>query len=408
MRLKDLIIRKKIIITIAIFTLFAGIVGVGHYYHRAEQLHTLRKEITQLTTTREKRGEPIPPIAVAMTTYNRADFLPRAIDSVLKQTKTDFHFIIVDDGSTDDTLALLYEYMQKDNRIRVYPNTKNQGISAGRNRLLDLTAAYQYQANLDSDDYVSPHWLAKEYEYMRQNLETVVVTVQNTTTANPKKLFNRWVQHNDDMALYFFMKCPMSHSGTMFRRLFLKQNDIRYDTTLVAAEDYDLWVKILTAGGRFHVIEQVLLRYRQHATNSHEYYDKMAKSVVTINKKLFGMFYPIDKKGVDEPLCVKLKKAQASEFGNKIFTPRQWQRAIEQRCPSAVLPVLGYFIDTNRIIPWADYLIKIHNSNEVYRFSDVQKMTIIRQTPDEIILKSSWWDKMTFRRKAGTSHWTSE
>ncbi len=410
MILKDLFNRKKTIVVAVTFILLIGFVFLSAHLYQTWQRNTLRIKIVELTAERElaDAGKALPPIAVVMTTYNRVDFLPRAIDSVLNQTKSDFHFIIVDDGSKDDSLWLLYNYMLQDKRIRVYPNAKNKGISVGRNKLLDLSAPYMYQANIDSDDYVFPQWLEEEYRYMQENPHTIVATIQTTTTANPKKLFKRWVQFNKDMVLYFFMKCPMSHSGTMFRRLFLKQHDIKYDNALIAAEDYDLWVKILMAGGRFHIIEKVLMQYRQHADNSWQYYWEMGDAVQSIRNKLQQYFVPEEILSTTAPFCLKLKKMMHTEKGKSVFTEHQWQQAVTKYCPSSDVQVLGYFTNKNRLFPWADYLIKTDNPKIVYRLFDKQKFKIMKQTTDEIVLENAQRKKTVFHYRISHMDWVSK
>ncbi len=111
-----------------------------------------------------------PAISVIMPTYNRAELLPRAINSILWQTYKDFEFIIVDDGSTDDTARLLKEYADKDKRIRILRNEKNKGIAYSRQRGLDA-ARGKYIAVMDSDDWSVPERLQKQIDFMDKNPE---------------------------------------------------------------------------------------------------------------------------------------------------------------------------------------------------------------------------------------------
>lgn len=104
-----------------------------------------------------------PTVSVIIPTYNRATLLPRAIDSVIAQTYTDWELIIIDDGSTDDTTAVLESYANKlGDRLRVLNQTntgpcsaRNRGINASRGRLLCF---------LDSDDEFLPNKLARQLE----------------------------------------------------------------------------------------------------------------------------------------------------------------------------------------------------------------------------------------------------
>src|ERR1700756_835254 len=88
-------------------------------------------------------------ISVVMPTYNDAEYLREAIDSILNQTFTDFEFIIVNDGSTDDTEEIINSYT--DERIRYLKNENNLGNTITRNRGMD-SAEGKYIAIMDSDD----------------------------------------------------------------------------------------------------------------------------------------------------------------------------------------------------------------------------------------------------------------
>lgn len=97
-------------------------------------------------------------ISVIIPIYNRAHTIRRAVDSVLRQTYRDLELLLVDDGSTDDTLAICREYERQDSRVKVF-HTDNRGVSAARNLALRHCAG-QYVRFLDSDDELPENSLA--------------------------------------------------------------------------------------------------------------------------------------------------------------------------------------------------------------------------------------------------------
>lgn len=105
----------------------------------------------------------MPRVSVIIPTYNRADKLPRSIDSVLDQTLEDFELLVVDDGSTDETEAVVTGY--DDPRVKYVPHEENQGASAARNTGIDR-AEGDYVALLDSDDEFTPRKLEKQVELL--------------------------------------------------------------------------------------------------------------------------------------------------------------------------------------------------------------------------------------------------
>lgn len=106
-------------------------------------------------------------ISVIMLTYNRENFLSRMIESILCQTFKDFEFIIVDNGSSDNSGLIADEYAEKDNRIRVI-HKKRGNIGSGRNAGLN-TAKGDYIAFIDDDDYVEPDFLEFLYNLLVEN-----------------------------------------------------------------------------------------------------------------------------------------------------------------------------------------------------------------------------------------------
>jgi len=108
-----------------------------------------------------------PELSVIIPTYNRADLLKRAVDSVLTQSYSDYEVIIVDDGSTDQTDAILEEYRRKNGDVVKTFRQKNSGKSIALNEALAL-AKGEWIAFLDSDDYWHPKKLERQFEAIRR------------------------------------------------------------------------------------------------------------------------------------------------------------------------------------------------------------------------------------------------
>lgn len=100
----------------------------------------------------------VPLVSVLMTSFNREKYIGFAIESILSSTYKDFELIIVDDASTDSTVAKAREYAEKDNRIKLYINERNLGDYPNRNKAASL-ARGKYLKYVDSDDYIYPNGL---------------------------------------------------------------------------------------------------------------------------------------------------------------------------------------------------------------------------------------------------------
>ncbi len=116
----------------------------------------------------------MPTVSVVMSVYNGETFLAEAIDSILAQTLTDFEFLIVDDGSQDNSAEIIRSYQQRDSRIRFFQLERNMGIADARNRAI-AEAAGEYITIMDCDDISLPERLEKQVAFLRANPEIGVV-----------------------------------------------------------------------------------------------------------------------------------------------------------------------------------------------------------------------------------------
>ena len=211
-----------------------------------------------------------PVVSVVMIVYNGERYLAEAIDSVLNQSFSDFELVVVDDGSTDGTAAILSRYREVDSRVRTMVQG-HQGIPGSRN-LGWRTARGKYIAWLDADDVSLPDRLEKQVEFLNRNPEVGIVSSccwLIDTEENTKGLYEvpvdefeiRWVM---------LLRNPFVNSSVMIRRNVVVEHDLDYDEDFEVAEDYELWTRLLdyTRGAN---IGEPLVEYResQGATKTH-------------------------------------------------------------------------------------------------------------------------------------------
>ena len=109
-----------------------------------------------------EKGIDMPAISIIMPVYNTKEYVGKAIQSVLDQTFDNFEFLIIDNGSTDGSAAVIDDFARKDHRIRVIRNKENVFIAEARNRALEQ-AIGEYLYLIDSDDWVLPNMLETMY-----------------------------------------------------------------------------------------------------------------------------------------------------------------------------------------------------------------------------------------------------
>ena len=115
----------------------------------------------------------LPLISVCMPVFNAEQFVAEAVESILTQTLQDFEFLIIDDGSSDGTPAILTKYAKKDQRIRLSIRS-NKGVVSTLNELVDQ-ACGEFIARMDSDDISLPERLERQAAYLQANHECIAL-----------------------------------------------------------------------------------------------------------------------------------------------------------------------------------------------------------------------------------------
>jgi glycosyltransferase involved in cell wall biosynthesis len=200
-----------------------------------------------------------------MATYNDEKHIAAALDSILSQTYRGFELLVVNDGSSDGTAAILLEYASKDVRVRVVDCDKNAGLASALNRGLRQTSA-DLVARMDADDIALPDRLERQIQYLEAHPE---IDVLGTFCEDIDDLGNRTgrirrmpvgAERNADLV----WTNPVIHPTIMFRRDRIMHLG-GYNASLRRRQDYDLWFRVVAAGMKIDNIPEVLLLYRETA-----------------------------------------------------------------------------------------------------------------------------------------------
>ncbi len=202
-----------------------------------------------------------PAVSVIIPTYNRGWILKEAIDSVLDQDYTDFELIVVDDGSTDDTVEIIDAY----GFDIIVLQQNNQGVSAARNRGICASRA-QLIAFLDSDDIWLPQKLARQVEFFAAHSDALICQteetwIRNGLRVNPKK---RHQKRSGEIFEPSLTLCLVSPSAVMIRRSLFDAVGL-FDERLPACEDYDLWLRVSCRYPVYLIDEPLIIKRGGHA-----------------------------------------------------------------------------------------------------------------------------------------------
>lgn len=206
-----------------------------------------------------------PRVSVLTPIYNtNIGHLCECIDSILNQTFTDFEFIILNDSPDNKKLKKIIDTYE-DKRIKYYENKKNIGISASRNRLLEL-AQGEYIAIFDHDDISVPDRLARQVEILDTHPNIGVVSGWLQFFGDRNDIW-KTSQNSIVLKLELMENCSIAHTAAMIRKSVIDEHNIKYEEQYSPAEDYRLWTQLIDYTD-FHTIQDTLVKYRWYQENT--------------------------------------------------------------------------------------------------------------------------------------------
>jgi glycosyltransferase involved in cell wall biosynthesis len=222
-----------------------------------------------------------PVITVVLPAYNAQRYIESAVGSILGQTFTDFELIVIDDGSTDQTLSLLQKLAAKDARIQVItrPNTGyvialNEGLAKARG---------QFIARMDADDLSLPTRFEKQVAYLRANADCVLVGTHVEQMDQQGSVIGPMPDiafgHDTINQALLRRGWPIVHPAVMMRTDAVKKLG-GYVVELCPNEDHDLFLK-LGEIGRLENLPEVLVQYRKHDASESAKKTEITQTLVT-------------------------------------------------------------------------------------------------------------------------------
>ncbi|WP_342646842.1 glycosyltransferase family 2 protein [Mucilaginibacter sp. CSA2-8R] len=193
-----------------------------------------------------------------MPAYNCERYIGGAIESILKQEFTNFEFIVINDGSSDNTASIIKSYT--DPRIRYSENPGNMGIVGTLNRGISMATA-PYIARMDADDVSYPERFTLQYQFMESHPEVAVCGA--FLKVMDKEEIVRYPEQHDDIFYELLINNVIAHPVVMFRKSIWDKHQLQYQENWFPAEDYMLWVKFAHCG-KLHNLQLPLLDYKIH------------------------------------------------------------------------------------------------------------------------------------------------
>lgn len=234
-----------------------------------------------------------PLISVVMSVYNGEKYLVEAIESILNQTYKNFEFIIVNDGSKDNSVEIIKNYMKKDNRI-VLIDRENKGLPYSLNEGISI-AKGEYIARMDADDISMPKRFEKQIDFMQKNDLDFVYSDTLLIDKNEDEICESYRPNNietvlNNLELHNFIP----HPTVLIKKEIFNQHG-KYNILCKTGQDLELWLRLKNKI-KFGYINESLLKYRLNpnsvrASIYDDYWFKMANYAIWNNHKMKAFKY---------------------------------------------------------------------------------------------------------------------
>lgn len=243
-----------------------------------------------------------PQISIIIPIYNADSTLERCVNSILCQDFLNFEILLVDDGSTDDSLSVAENLKLKDNRIKVL-HKQNGGVSSARNLALD-NACGEYVCYIDSDDYVEPNYLSAMYAH--RDCDMVVCgyyvdwldadgVLKHQDIAFLPQLGKFDITRGCDCAFDLFANGKIHiNCNKLLKRSIIEDNQIRY-TPIPINEDYMFMIEYLKHAKNLFAISEVTYHWL-HVENVRTGVDSIPTNLIDIYLNAQTLTYPLFKK----------------------------------------------------------------------------------------------------------------
>lgn len=229
-------------------------------------------------------------ISIIVPIYNKEKYISKCLDSILQQDYYNFEIIIIDDGSTDNSSHIVKDYCSKNKNIKYYFQT-NQGVSAARNKGLDLVSG-EYIIFIDADDYISKKFISNLVlkksinddiviaglsKYFYNNIFLEKIFPSEEKILSQKDFFKNFFVEQNKNGIYGFVCSKLIKSS------IIKENNLRFNQDLVLGEDLEFFMRYYSFCKQIHLIKECDYFYLQ---NTNENLDIDYKKQLFIHKQI--------------------------------------------------------------------------------------------------------------------------
>ena len=281
-------------------------------------------------------------VSVILPVFNEANYIKATLDSIINQNFNGYEVIVVDDGSTDDTLNIVKKTLEGLSLPHQIIHQENSGVSSARNKGISL-ASGEYIVFVDGDDYILTNHLSQLYNEGIDFSLTQMVKKENDILSNIHYYEFEEISANDFIRMELEMKIPFNFVQLSYKTDIIKKHNLKFREDVTYGEDTDFAIRALSHGNSIKISNEITYYYIQHQD-----------SLISTSKLKRFDFIP-----VLEDLALFFKNQNRSDLAELIYT---------SRIPKAIFGNMNYFFYKDY-----DYDEVIKKMNELDLFKKLSK-----------------------------------
>ena len=252
-----------------------------------------------------------------MPVFNEAKYIKATLYSIINQNFSDYEVIVIDDGSTDDTLNIVEKTFEGLSLPHQIIHQENSGVSSARNKGISL-ARGEYIVFVDGDDYILTNHLSQLYNEGIDFSLTQMVKKENDILSNIHYYEFEEISANDFIRMELEMKIPFNFVQLSYKTDIIKKHNLKFREDVTYGEDTDFAIRALSHGNSIKISNEITYYYIQHQD-----------SLISTSKLKRFDFIP-----VLEDLALFFKNQNRSDLAELIYT---------SRIPKAIFGNMNYF-----------------------------------------------------------------
>ncbi|WP_407422105.1 glycosyltransferase family 2 protein [Methanobrevibacter sp.] len=235
-------------------------------------------------------------VSVIVPVFNSSQYIGATLDSIINQDFDDFEIIVIDDGSSDNSLDIVNEKLNSTNLPNTIIHQENQGVSAARNKGIEVSNG-DYLVFVDADDYITPNHLSELYNCETDFSLIQVVKKEGDTTSKPHVYSQDVISTKEFIEMELKMEIPFNFVQLIYKADIIKDNSIKFSSDYVYGEDTYFALIALSYGDKIAISNEATYYYMQHSQSAIRTSQFRRFDIVNIFEEL-ASFYK--SKGLDD------------------------------------------------------------------------------------------------------------